>query len=95
MPFTKLSCTDIEFAVGEGLDQADIQREHAKFREYYLIPKVQDGNVRDWAAAWRLWVLRAVEYRISKNRARRPPPSHKSRGDHEARPLDRYRKGTL
>ena len=56
------SVSDLEAAKAEGLSDRDIQKEAAKFRDYWLSKAGSAGVKMDWAATWRNWCRRAAEY---------------------------------
>lgn len=56
---------DFKFALGEGLTVPDVEREIAKFTDYWRGKAGKDGRKLDWSATWRNWVRRASESRSS------------------------------
>jgi hypothetical protein len=50
-----------EAAKREGLTDADIRREAAKFRDYWIAKPGAGGLKLDWPATWRNWCRRACE----------------------------------
>lgn len=73
------SQADIDFAKDQGLADHDIEREAAKFRDYWLAKTGQGATKLDWAATWRNWV---------RNAPRRPPGP--SKADKPMSNLDRF-----
>jgi len=66
--------TDVAAAQREGLNDADIEREAAKFRDYWVGVPGQRGRKADWRATWRNWVRKAAEGR------QRSPPRNAPQG---------------
>jgi hypothetical protein len=57
------SDADRDFARREGLSDAEIDREAAKYRDFWLAKPGKDGAKADWPATWRNWIRRACESR--------------------------------
>lgn len=57
------SVEDREFAKAEGMAEQDIDREAARFRDFWLGKPGKDGAKLDWQATWRNWVRRACDMR--------------------------------
>jgi len=51
----------LHFAENEGLSASEIEREAAKFRDYWVGRADAGGVKRDWSATWRNWVRKAKE----------------------------------
>jgi uncharacterized protein YdaU (DUF1376 family) len=49
------------FAAGEGLSAQEIEREAAKFRDYWVGRAGSGGVKLNWSATWRNWVRKAKE----------------------------------
>ncbi|MBW3095658.1 hypothetical protein [Pseudohoeflea coraliihabitans] len=58
---------DLEWAVSRGLSPQAAQTEAEKFVNYWL---GEGKPKKDWSAAWRTWVLKALDY---QGRGRSPP----------------------
>ncbi|WP_208439773.1 YdaU family protein, partial [Bartonella grahamii] len=52
---------DYDFAIEEGLPPERVKVEIAKFRDYWTAKSGKNAIKRDWQAAWRNWVRRAIE----------------------------------
>jgi hypothetical protein len=48
------------FALGEGLNQSQIDYQEQKFRKYW---HKADGKKKDWGLAWQSWITREIEWR--------------------------------
>lgn len=66
------SDSDLDAARAEGFSNTEIEREKAKFRDYWLAKSGSAGVKLDWSATWRNWVRRAAEY-AGKKRATQQP----------------------
>ena len=51
-----------EFAAAKGLSPPEIAAEAEKFRDHY---QATGKTMVDWAAAWRTWVVRSIEFRTA------------------------------
>lgn len=56
-----LSDADRAYAAGKGI--ADISTEYENFRDHWLQSANGNAEKKDWAAAWRTWVRKAVEFK--------------------------------
>lgn len=63
----KPSDADLDAARAEGFSNTEIDRETAKFRDYWLAKSGSAGVKLDWSATWRNWCRRGAEY-AGKNR---------------------------
>ncbi|WP_208439760.1 DUF1376 domain-containing protein, partial [Bartonella grahamii] len=52
---------DYDFAIAEGLSPERVKVEIAKFRDFWKACAGKNAIKRDWQAAWRNWVRRAIE----------------------------------
>lgn len=57
------SDADRSAATAEGMPEREIDREAAKFRDFWAAKAGKDGVKADWPATWRNWVRRACETR--------------------------------
>lgn len=48
-----------QWAVGEGMPDADVRREADKFRDYWVSKSGAGGTKCDWLATWRNWIRNA------------------------------------
>jgi len=53
----------LRFAESEGLTASEIEREAAKFRDYWVGRAGAGGVKRDWSATWRNWIRKSTEGR--------------------------------
>ena len=60
-PDWRLSPVDREYAASNGFDASEIECELEKFRDYWLAEAGPKAIKRDWHAAWRTWVRKALE----------------------------------
>jgi len=60
---------DVQFAVSEGMNPAEVQREVSKFRDYWTAQPPNKAAKTDWHATWRNWIRRVVD-----GRQAHPPP---------------------
>ena len=68
------SCTDIDFAHGEGFAPYEVRRLAESFRDYWCALGGSKGCKRDWHATWRNWCRRESDWR------RQRMPRHGTRG---------------
>jgi hypothetical protein len=59
---------DLTFAVNQGLDQHQVQREADRFRDYWRARPGAGGLKSDWPATWRNWVRKAVDDQATRRR---------------------------
>ena len=57
------SADNLDFALKEGLSAAEVEREAAKFRDYWVGRAGAGGVKRDWCATWRNWIRKSMEGR--------------------------------
>ncbi len=75
-----------EFAAAKGLSPPEIAAEAEKFRDHY---QATGKTMVDWAAAWRTWVVRSIEFRTADRPAngahpvRAPSQKDLARQSHE------------
>ena len=62
------------WAVSEGMMEIDVQREAAKFRDYWIAKSGKDASKRDWQATWRNWIRKAMQDRTPRSQQGKPQP---------------------
>ena len=65
--------SDIDSAKAEGFSNSEIEREVAKFRDYWMAKSGSAGVKLDWSATWRNWARRAAEYAGKKRQPSAAP----------------------
>jgi hypothetical protein len=58
---------NLHFAEQEGLSVSEIEREAARFRDYWISRPGVGGFKRDWSATWRNWIRNAIEQKGKSN----------------------------
>ena len=59
---------NLRFAESEGFSASEIEREAAKFRDYWIGRAGAGGVKRDWCATWRNWIRKAKTERKPNGR---------------------------
>ncbi|MGW0774548.1 hypothetical protein ACWD01_13055 [Streptomyces sp. NPDC002835] len=62
------------WAAAKGLDRPRVDREHERFLDHH---RAKGSTFKDWGAAWRTWMSRALDY---------APRSQAATGGHQPRP---------